>query len=51
VDGKTHYFRAAKTAILEPTRVEEVEDSPYALTVFTCIHSGKSRFVLYCEKS
>jgi len=49
VDGKSHLFRVAQTAVLAPTQVEEVESSGYPLTIFTCTPSGKSRFVVYCE--
>lgn len=50
VTGKEYLFTVAQTAVLQPTQVEELESSPYPLTVFTCTPTGRSRFVLYCEK-
>lgn len=50
VAGKNHLFRVAQTEVLKATQVEELEASPYPLTIFTCTPNGQSRFVVYCEK-
>ena len=50
VAGKNHLFRVAQTEVLRATQVEELESSPYPLTIFTCTPNGQSRFVVYCEK-
>lgn len=51
VAGKRHCFSVAKTAVLQPTQVEDVITAPYPLTIFTCTPGGQSRFVVYCERS
>ena len=51
LEEKAHTFSIAKTEILKPNQVEELESSPYPLTIFTCTPSGQSRYVVYCEKS
>ena len=49
VGGKVHRFAVADAEVLTPTQVEELEASPYPLSIFTCTDGGRSRYVVYCE--
>ena len=42
-------YEVAEVDTLEPTAIEEMTDSGYALTLFTCTYGGKSRVTVRCE--
>jgi sortase A len=39
----------AEVETLEPTAVEEMTNSGYALTLFTCTYGGQSRVTVRCD--
>jgi len=46
-----HSYSVAKAEILNPTDVEKVQKSGYDLVLYTCTYGGKTRVVLFCDKS
>ena len=51
MDGVTSAYEVAGIDILSPAAVEEMTDSGYALTLFTCTYGGQSRVTVRCELS
>lgn len=49
VDGNVFDYRAASVETLQPTAVEEMTDSGWPLTLFTCTVGGQARLALRCE--
>lgn len=47
--AKINYL-VEKTEVLQPTQVNEMTDSGYDLSLFTCTYSGTSRFTLRCHQ-
>lgn len=50
MSGETTVYSVAQTAILEPTAVEEVQNSGFDLVLYTCTYAGKSRVTVFCER-
>lgn len=50
MDGTTYTYEVALLDVLNPTAVEEVTESGYALTLFTCTYGGASRVTVYCDR-
>lgn len=50
VDGVTTAYRVAEVDVLNPTDVENMTDSGYSLTLFTCTYGGQSRVTVRCER-
>ena len=50
MDGLTWTYEVADLEILQPDMVEEMNDSGYALTFFTCTYGGQSRLALRCVR-
>ncbi len=50
LDGNIFHYVVASVEILQPTAIEEMTDSEYALTLFTCTIGGKSRVTVRCDK-
>lgn len=48
MDGNITVYTVADIEILQPTQVDEVKDSPWALTLYTCTYGGQSRVVVRC---
>lgn len=48
MDGTVTVYTVADIEILQPTQVDEVKDSPWALTLYTCTYGGQSRVVIRC---
>ena len=48
MDGLTWSYSVAALEILEPTAIDEMTDSGYALTLFTCTYSGTTRLAVRC---
>lgn len=49
MDGRVTDYEVAEVDTLDPADVEEMTDSGYALTLFTCTYSGRSRVTVRCE--
>lgn len=49
VDGNRFAYNVAEIQVLPPTAIEEMTDSPWALTLFTCTFGGKTRLAVRCE--
>ena len=49
MDGKTWVYRVITVETLAPTAVEEMTDSDYDLTLFTCTYGGATRVTVRCE--
>ena len=49
MDGKTWFYRVITVETLAPTAVEEMTDSDYDLTLFTCTYGGATRVTVRCE--
>lgn len=50
MDGATAVYEVATVDILEPTAVEDMTDSEYELTLFTCTYGGASRVTVRCRQ-
>lgn len=50
IDGNVFYYEVAATEVLKPTATEEMTDSDWDLTLFTCTFDSRSRFALRCER-
>lgn len=50
-DGEGYAFRyaVASVEVLQPTAVEDMVDSEYPLSLFTCTLGGKTRLTVRCE--
>ena len=51
MDGVVTSYEVAEVDTLSPTAVEEMTDSGYALTLFTCTYGGQSRVTVRCIMS
>lgn len=49
--GETHAYAVAEVTTLRPTAVDEMRDSAWDLTLFTCTPGGASRIAVRCEKA
>lgn len=50
MDGKVWAYEVAVMEVLAPTAVEDMTDSGYDLTLFTCTYGGQSRVTIRCER-
>lgn len=50
VKGNVFTYRVAEIETLQPTAIEEMTESDYDLTLFTCTLGGRSRVTVRCEK-
>jgi sortase A len=50
VDGNIFYYSVAELEVLQPTDIKEMEDSDWALTLFTCTIGGRTRVTVRCEE-
>lgn len=51
MDGVISAYQVEEIDILTPTAVEEMTDSGFALTLFTCTCSGQSRVTVHCDRT
>ena len=51
MDGETTAYEVAEVDTLNPAAVEEMTDSGYALTLFTCTYGGQSRVTVRCDRA
>jgi sortase A len=49
MDGVRYIYEVAEVEVLAPTDVEEMTNSGYPLTLFTCTYGGKSRVTVRCD--
>lgn len=49
MDNVTTTYRVAASEVVQPTEVDKVKKSGYALTMFTCTYGGRTRVVVYCD--
>lgn len=50
MDGNEFLYEVQEVEVLQPTAIEEMTESPYDLTLFTCTLGGQSRLAVRCEK-
>jgi sortase A len=50
MDNKVYTYEVKETEILAPTAIEEMTNSDYDLTLFTCTYGGKSRVTVRCTR-
>ena len=48
--GNAFSYQVASVEVLEPTAVEDMVQSPYELSLFTCNFSGSARVVVRCTE-
>lgn len=51
MDGNTIEYYVAGIEILQPEQVEEMVESEWDLTLYTCTYSGSERVTLRCERN
>lgn len=49
VNGSTSVYEVAGSEALSPYAVEDMTDSGYDLTMFTCTYDGTARIAVYCN--
>ena len=49
--GEENCYAVIKTEILEPTDVEAVQSSGHDLVLYTCTYGGRSRVVIFCDRT
>ena len=49
MDGAVGEYEVAEVDTLNPTAIEEMTDSGYELTLFTCTYGGQSRVTVRCS--
>jgi sortase A len=49
MDGKTWIYQVVTVETLAPTAVEEMTNSDYDLTLFTCTYGGATRVTVRCD--
>lgn len=50
MDGNVFRYRVAEITTLQPMAVQEMTDSGWPLTLFTCTVGGRTRVTVRCEK-
>jgi sortase A len=50
MDDKVYTYEVAEIDTLAPTAIEEMTNSDYDLTLFTCTYGGKSRVTVRCTR-
>lgn len=50
MDGIVNEYTVEKIETLDPTMVDRVENSGYALVLYTCTYSGQTRTTLFCSR-
>ena len=51
MEGIVNQYTVAKTEVLDPTLVDEVEKSGYDLVLYTCTYGGKTRVTVFCDRT
>ena len=50
MDGNVFSFQVADIEVLEPTDIEEMKNSGYDLSLFTCTYGGQARLTIRCDR-
>ncbi len=50
MNNNTFYYEIAANEVLEPTQVEEMQESDYDLTLFTCAYNNQVRYAIRCNR-
>lgn len=50
VNGDEITYEVVTSKMLEPTQVEEVQNSGYDLVLYTCTYSGQKRTTVFCNR-
>lgn len=50
MDGNLFVYRVGEVEILQPTAIEEMTDSDWDLTLFTCTVGGRTRVTVRCSR-
>lgn len=50
VNGETYFYEVLEIEVLEATDVEEMLDSEFDLTLYTCTSDGRKRVTVRCNK-
>ncbi len=50
IDGMQYAYKVAIVETLNPTQVDEVQNSDYDLVLYTCTLGGKSRVTVFCDR-
>ena len=50
MDGDTHTYEVLLIDTLNPTAVDEVQNSGYDLVLYTCTYGGKTRVTVFCDR-
>lgn len=48
MNGKIYQYEVAEVNVLEPTDIDEMTNSEYPLSLFTCTYGGQSRLTVRC---
>lgn len=51
MEGIENQYKVALVALLAPTEVEAVQNSEHDLVLYTCTNNGKTRIVVFCDRS
>lgn len=51
MDGVTTVYEVKETQILQPAQVEEMIESSYDLTLYTCTYGGRTRVTVRCDRA
>ena len=51
MDGIVNHYSVAETQVLQPTEVDAVQNSGYDLVLYTCTIGGRSRVVVFCNRT
>lgn len=49
IDGNRFHYQVSNVEILRPTAVEDMQNSGYDLTLFTCTLGGRTRMTIRCD--
>ena len=49
-DGNTFFYEVGEVQVLEPTAIEEMVESDWDLSLFTCTLGGRTRLTVRCKK-
>ena len=51
MDGIENHYTVSAIEVHDPTDVEAVEHSGHDLVLYTCTYGGKTRIVVFCDRS
>ncbi len=50
MNNNKFFYEIADSEVLQPTQVEEMTESEYDLTLFTCVYDGSARHAIRCNE-